>query len=125
MSDVKMNPVDGILDEVVEHLERTEGVQRAPVEEAPPRAVNGVLDQVEAAEAASVGLRCNHSVVFLGVVCPIVCDEGDFVQIQHGNNVLRVAKDQVLKTVGSAERREPNRKWDALYRNPLLKPHRP
>lgn len=123
---IKKSGVDGVLGDIVEEVTLLpDEADLAEKIAAPPGQVNGVLDRVAEAEAQVVGLQCNQKVSFLGILCPIVCAEKDRVQIQHGNTLIWLPIDEAVKALGSQDRSEPKRKWDALYRNPLLKPHRP
>lgn len=80
-------------------------------------AVRGTLRRVEEDAAAAQGIRQNHSVLFLGMVCPIICEEDKRVQIRHGNNELWIPKESASKVLSSKERGR-SEKWNITFRKP-------
>lgn len=85
--------------------------------------VSGVLQQIEEAELAALGLHCNHTVLFAGVICPIICEEESRVKILHGNTEIWLSRDVATKVLGT-KTKEKQPKWTSLSQNPLVQPHR-
>jgi hypothetical protein len=79
--------------------------------------VRGLLKRIEEASKESVGLHANHTITFAGMICPIICETDDKIQIQHGHTKLWLPRDQASKAL-SARKKEPKEKWMSIFVSP-------
>jgi hypothetical protein len=101
------------------------GQPRQADTEQHPSAVHGIFREIEEAERASVGVHNNMSVMFAGMICPVICEEESRVKIIHGHTEIWIPRANANKALSSKAPREREPGWNDVSTNPLITPHRP
>lgn len=78
--------------------------------------VKGIFKKIEEASREVQELRANNTVTFLGLICPIVCEEENRVQIIHGHTKIWIPRDKASRVL-SGRKKEQSEKWSSIFVN--------
>ena len=79
--------------------------------------VRGTFRKIEEAGASSREIHANHTVMYAGLICPIVCEEEFRVKIMHGHTPIWISKDDAGIAL-SARKKERKERWMSIFSNP-------
>lgn len=124
----KDDPYDGFVYQMPVPVEITNepppGQPRNGDTEQHPPSVRGIFQEIEDAERAARGVHNNMSVMFAGMICPVICEEESRVKIIHGHTEIWIPRANANKALHSKSK-ESQPGWNDISTNPLLTPHRP